>query len=202
MRTPTPLRIAMLTLHSSPVGPLGTRKTGGMSVYVRELSRHLGAAGHCIDIFTCAGDTPGQHPLYPNVRLLRLAGDLHPLPDEAGLSSAMERIAGQVDDQRRALDLHYDLIHSHYWISGGVGATLQRRWQVPHVTMFHTLGAVKNSTPCAENASSERIAQERRLAATADVVITAADREADYLVTFYDARRESIRTIACGVDLD
>jgi len=191
----------MLAIHSSPVGPLGSAKTGGMSVCVRELARQLGAAGHRVDIFTCAEAAADPQELYPNVRLIRLDDSFASPPPQAQLGQTITTIFERLDRFRRTHRLQYDLVHSHYWIAGAVGALAQAQWRVPHTVMFHTLGAVKNSTPCAENATDLRIMHERSLTASADALITAAPREADYLATFYDADPARIHIIALGVDL-
>jgi D-inositol-3-phosphate glycosyltransferase len=196
------LRIAMLSIHSSPIGPLGTRDTGGMSVYVREVSRWLGRMGHRIDIFTCAGGEYPQAALYPNVRLIHLAGALPADPSKARLPACLPGVFEAMDAYRKTHRVSYDLIHSHYWISGVVGALAQMRWRRPHLTMFHTLGAVKNSTCSGENESALRIAHERWLAMAADHVVVPAPREMQNLLDFYHARQSKISVIPCGVNLD
>ncbi len=113
----------MFSIHSSPIGELGTKNTGGMSVYIRELSRHLGVFGHCVDIYTRLNGTKHNQiiELYDNVRLIHLSagsnGYVHKLALYYYLSDflrALERFKNQEG-------LHYDLIHSHYWLSGTSG---------------------------------------------------------------------------------
>jgi len=191
----------MLSIHSSPMGPLGTRDTGGMSVYIREVSRHLGQNGHEVDIFTFQ---PGEdRDLYPNVRLIHLtienAG--HRLTKE-NMASHLPRVFEALDRHRMRDDRDYDLIHSHYWLSGGVGAMAQTRWQRPHITMFHTLAKVKNNTASGENEPDGRIAHERWLAKTVDHMIVPTAREKQNLVRYYGARPAHIGIIPCGVNLD
>jgi D-inositol-3-phosphate glycosyltransferase len=198
----TPLRIAMLSIHSSPLGPLGTQNTGGMSVYVRELSRHLGSFGHCVDIFTCVPGPSHPIPLGPNVRLIHLTGTADGEISKEHLPDHLTRIYHLLDRQRRAFGIDYDLIHSHYWISGVVGAMAQAQWRCPHLTMFHTLGIVKNISTRKENESDRRIAHERWLAKVADHIVVPAQRESDHLVHYYHARPENISVIPCGVDLN
>jgi D-inositol-3-phosphate glycosyltransferase len=196
------LRIAMLSIHSSPIGPLGTSDTGGMSVYVRELSRWLGAAGHQVDIFTCAGADEPERRLYPNVQLIRLPSAFGKVQAGENRPELLPRVFQELDDYARSHRRDYDIVHSHYWLSGVVGAMAQARWRRPHLTMFHTLGAVKNAARSGEVESQIRIAHEQWLAMTADRVIVAAQRELDHLVGFYHARRTHISVIPCGVNLD
>ncbi|RJQ65626.1 MAG: glycosyltransferase family 1 protein [Desulfobacteraceae bacterium] len=196
------LRIAMLSLHSSPIGPLGTSDTGGMSVYVRELSRWLGAAGHKIDIFTCAGGAAPETRLYPNVRLIHLGHGSDIKAARENWPEFLPDVFKVLEAYARSRHREYDIIHSHYWLSGVVGAMAQARWRRPHVTMFHTLGAVKNRTCAGEAESQLRIAHERWLAMSADRVVVAAPREMDNLIRFSHARRTHVSVVPCGVNLE
>jgi D-inositol-3-phosphate glycosyltransferase len=198
-----PLRVAMLSIHSSPLGPLGTRDTGGMSVYVRELAQWLGRMGHGVDIFTCVrtGATDALE-LHPNVRLIQLALG-------AGTDIRKECLHLQVDAVFQALDAYvrnnrraYDLIHSHYWISGLVGDKAKRHWRCPHMMTFHTLGRVKNNTAAGEKEPALRIDHEIRLIRAADAIVAPARRECDNMIRLYRAPERKIRIIPCGVNLE
>lgn len=193
----------MLSIHSSPIGPLGTRDTGGMSVYVRELARWLGQYGHQVDIFTCASpDAVEAAMLYPNVRLINLAPNG---PAEIGkeqLPLHLNAVFEALEAYRRKHALSYDLIHSHYWISGVVGVMAQVHWECPHLTMFHTLGMVKNSTASGEKEPDRRIAHEHRLARAVDMIVVPASREHENLVSLYNVETQKIRIIPCGVNLE
>lgn len=197
------LRIAMLSIHSSPLGPLGTRDTGGMSVYVRELARCLGRMGHRVDIFTCMGTGVADcTELHSNVRLIRLApGSDADIPKER-LYLHVDAVFQALDAYRRDHGLAYDLIHSHYWLSGLVGDMARRRWPCPHMITFHTLGRVKNNTPGSENEPDLRIAHEIRLVQAADAIVAPAVRERDNLIRLYRAQERKITIIPCGVNLE
>ena len=196
-----PLRIAMLSIHSSPLGPLGSVNTGGMSVYVRELARYLGTLGHEVDIFTYAPGPAEPVALSTNVRLVHL-NDAHAGKiSKEGLPDHLNAIYHLLDRHRRTHGIEYDLIHSHYWISGVVGAMAQAQWRRPHITMFHTLGLVKNLSTRNENESDRRIAHERWLAKVADHIIVPAQLEHDHLVRHYHASSANVSIIPCGVDL-
>lgn len=202
--TDTPLTVAVLSIHSSPVGPLGTRDTGGMSVYVRELARELGRLGHRIDIFTrstAAGPTPVV-ALAPNVRLIHLDGGPPGVVAKRSLPTHLPELARSLDAFRRADGRRYDLIHSHYWLSGRVGSWIRTLWDVPHLVTFHTLGAVKNRVHGDEGEPTARIEAERRLVAEADRLLVAAAREREHLVRWYGAPGAKIAVIPCGVNLE
>lgn len=197
-----PWRIALLSLHSSPIGPLGTQNTGGMSVYVRELAKWMGHHGHHIDIFTYTRGPCRQLELYPNVRLIHLLAEDAPEPSKQQMPMHLPNIFQLMDQYRQDNGIVYDLIHSHYWLSGVVGTMAQNQWNCPHLTMFHTLGAEKNHTPSRENEPIRRIAHERWLAKAADGIVVPAARERHNLLCHYHPPADKIHTIPCGVDLD
>ena len=142
------LRIAMLSAHSSPLGKLGSKDTGGMSVYVRELSRELGRRGHMVDIYTRHNRSAHDRvvELHKNVRLIHLRLGENQYLSKAEMYPHLEGFFRQLEQFKLANHLEYDLIHSHYWLSGMLGIWAQETWKRPHVAMFHSLGAVKNHT--------------------------------------------------------
>jgi D-inositol-3-phosphate glycosyltransferase len=192
----------MLSLHSSPIGSLGSRNTGGMSVYVREVSQWLGRAGHRIDIFTCAGTQAPVTRLYPNVRLITLGQGRFAQISKEELPGHLPQIAQALERVRREQAIRYDLIHSHYWLSGVAGAMIQAQWQCPHLTMFHTLGAAKNRHSAAENESALRIGQEQWLTMAVDQIVAPSPSERENIIHFYSAPRSKISVIPCGVNLE
>ncbi|MDP4727241.1 MAG: glycosyltransferase [Desulfobacterales bacterium] len=200
----TSLRIAMISIHSSPLGPLGTRDTGGMSVYIRETARELGRMGHRVDIFTRRTAKVGNPviALAENVRLVHLSTG-------NGINAPKEALHSHIADFYRALEafrnrhfLDYDLIHSHYWLSGLLGEMARESWQRPHVITFHTLGAVKNSTGVGKPEPLRRIATEKNLAATCERVLSTTAKDKVQLVRLYDAVSDKIGVVPCGVDLN
>jgi D-inositol-3-phosphate glycosyltransferase len=199
------LNIAMISVHSSPLGELGTRDTGGMSVYIRELAAVLGNRGHRVDIYTrpLPGHAPGRAiALSQNVRLVPLAfGAVADAPKRA-LHPYLDRFFLELEGFRAAANVAYDLIHSHYWLSGLVGRSAQRAWRVPHVSTFHTLGAIKNLVHAAEEEAALRIAAEHDLAGIADRLLVTSRRERDNLLRYYEAAPEKVSTVACGVNLE
>lgn len=196
------MRIAMLCVHSSPSGPLGTLNTGGMSVYVSELARWLGRQGHRIDIYTCAPGVKETVRLHANVRLIHLRGMEQFALSKEQLATRLDAVFSALEQYRRATGAAYDLIHSHYWLSAVVGAKARVLWQRPHLITFHTLGAVKNETTPGENEPPGRIAHERQLVREAEGIIVPVKSEKGHLLTLYGAFAEKVATIACGVNLD
>lgn len=199
------MRVAMLSVHSSPLARLGGKEAGGMNVYVRELARELGARGIPVDIFTRSQDraTPIVEPLACGVRVVSLhAGPAAPYDKNLVLTYLPEFVS-RVRCFADGEDLAYDVIHSHYWLSGEAALRLRRSWGVPVAHMFHTLGAMKNSVARSkeETETGRRIAIERRLMAEVDTVIAATPLDRAQMVWNYGADQERIRVVPCGVDL-
>jgi len=200
----TRLRIAMLSVHSSPLGELGSKDTGGMSVYVRELSRQLGRRGHRVDIYTRHSPDARDRvmELDPGVRLIHLRlGDNHHL-SKAEMVPHLKDFFREMEQFRSTHRLEYDLIHSHYWLSGMLGMWAQETWKCPHVVMFHSLGAVKNHTGIGGPEPEARIATESAVIKTCHRIMAPTRREKERLITFYSALPGKISVVPCGVDLE
>ena len=200
------LSVAILSVHTCPLAALGGKETGGMNVYVRQTARELGGMGVHVDVFTRSQNAtiPRIVELGPGARVIHLpAGPEAPMPREA-LHRHLDQFAAGVEDFAREEGIRYDLIHSHYWLSGVAGLRLRERWGAPLVQMFHTLGRLKNAvaqTP-AEMEPALRIAEEARIVAEADRIVAANVVERAHLVWYYGARTERIAVIPCGVDTD
>jgi D-inositol-3-phosphate glycosyltransferase len=197
------LRVAMLSVHSCPLGRLGSKDTGGMSVYIRELARELGLRGHTVDIYTRAHDlAEGQvQSIGENARVIHLqVGEVAPL-DKLVLYAHLDDVGCAVENFRRSHNLTYDLIHSHYWLSGYVGARVQAWWNVPHITMFHTLGAAKNATGIGEEEAELRVVTEEEIAGGCQRIIAATDAERESLLGCCGVSTNRVSVIPCGVDL-
>lgn len=198
------LRIAMLSLHSSPIGELGTRDTGGMSVYIRELARELGRRGHRVDIYTrlFASTYRPSTELYKNVRLVHLQAGTNAHLSKLDLYPYIADFFRDLERCRSGAGIRYDLIHSHYWLSGLLGNRARDSWGVPHLVMFHTLGAAKNNAGQAEPEPGLRIASEGHLTKACQRILAATEREKRQLIRYYGASPEKIGVVPCGVNLD
>lgn len=204
------LRIAMLSAHSCPVGKLGTKDTGGMSVYIRELACELARMGHLVDIYTRVHD-PKDRQIYElcrNARLIHLKAGQDEEIRKLVVYSHIPDFARNLEGFRKDNRLGYDLIFSHYWLSGVAGGRLQPIWRVPHMIMFHTLGAVKNTVneqlyPVpAESEPELRLEMEKRLTHECHRVIAATEKEKEALVRHYEASSDRISVVPCGVNLE
>ena len=201
---PTGLKIAMLSIHSSPIGDLGTRDTGGMSVYIREMAKELSRNGHYIDIFTQhnVGDYDPVIHLYDNVRLVYLSGGTRENISKSSLYAVLPQLFNELESFRIKENIAYDIIHSHYWLSGILGLKLQSSWNAYHLITYHTIGAVKNLTCPTENASKLRLTNEEKLAKQCDRIIVPTQKDKEYLIQYYDAPCDKIRIVPCGVNFD
>ncbi|MCH8864339.1 MAG: glycosyltransferase [Chloroflexi bacterium] len=198
------LRIAMICAHSCPVGKLGAKDTGGMSVYVRELARELARCGHAVDVYTRVHDPNDAQiiPLGDDARLIHLRAGEDSVIDKLDVFPHLPEFTRQLESFRKQNNLHYDLIYSHYWLSGWVGKQLQRRWDVPHLIMFHTLGALKNAIGIGEGEPWIRVETEKYLARSCHRVIVATEKEKRDIAFYYGTPEASIAVIPCGVNLE
>ena len=195
--------IAMLTMHSCPAGQPGTRDVGGMNVYVTHVARELAKSGCRVDIYTRSDRTHGQQvvEITPFVRVVHVkAGPIdeskHDLPDY------VPAFVNAVDAFKREQRLSYELIHSHYWLSGVAGSELSTSWNVPHVTMFHTTALTKMLARFGEQESQGRVVAERDTMADANAIIVSTEQERADISRLYGTEPEKISVLPAGVDLE
>ena len=199
-----PERIAVLSLHASPLAPLGGSKAGGANFYVRQVASTLGRAGVAVDVFTRrdAPDRPSVETFAPGARLIHVdAGPAEALENEQ-LIPFIDGFAAGVEAFRADEGLSYELIHSNYWLSVAAGERLARRWGVPHLAMFHTLAEVKLRARASEREPAERIAAERRLTLSVDRIVAATVHERQLLRQLYRVSPDRVSVIPLGVDLE
>jgi D-inositol-3-phosphate glycosyltransferase len=197
----------MLSVHTSPLARLGGKKTGGMNVYVRELARELGRRGIAVDIFT-RRDSPDlpeiDTSLGENVRVIHIhAGAPVPLDPIDVYTHVQQFAAGVIAFATRQESLSYDLIYSHYWLSGWVAHKLNEVWGIPFAQMFHTLGHMKNridSGMAGLKLPDVRINVETQIMNWADRLIAATPAERAQLLWLYRADARKIAIIPPGVD--
>jgi len=192
----------MLSAHSCPVGNLGAKDTGGMSVYIVELARELGKQGHLVDVYTRVHDPKDRqtYELGQNVQLIHLRAGEDKEIHKLAVYSYLPDFACNLENFRKDNGLQYDLVFSHYWLSAWVGKYLQQWWRVPHLTMFHTLGAVKNTIGISEDEPELRIETERDLAQNCHHIIAPTEKEKEELIRHYGVSPEKIGVIPCGVN--
>ncbi len=199
------MNIAMLSYHTCPLAILGGKNTGGMNVYVRELTRHLGMRGVHVDVFTRSQDEhipQVSHDLGYGNRVVHISVGPEFSMLKSELAEYIPEFARQIQAFSEKKGIRYDLIHSHYWMSGVAGKVLQESWAVPMVQMFHTLGLVKQSIARSsdEYEGQYRIDGENVVIDSADKIIAATEAEKAQLVTMYHTDGDRITIIPPGVD--
>ncbi|UGY92149.1 D-inositol-3-phosphate glycosyltransferase [Streptomyces gobiensis] len=201
-----PRRVAMLSVHTSPLHQPGTGDAGGMNVYIVELATQLAAIGIEVEIFTRAttGALAPAVELSPGVLVRHVdAGPYEGLTKEELPAQLCAFTHGVMQAWAGHRPGYYDLVHSHYWLSGHVGWLAADRWGVPLVHAMHTMAKVKNAA-LAEGDTPEpaaRVIGETQIVRAADRLIANTAEEAGELVRHYDAAPERTAVVHPGVNL-
>ncbi|HET7351115.1 MAG TPA: D-inositol-3-phosphate glycosyltransferase [Marmoricola sp.] len=199
-------RVAMISLHTSPLDQPGTGDAGGMNVYVLELSRRLAARGIEVDVFTRATGS-ALAPVADVSDGIRV----HHVPagpfEGLGKNELPAQLCVFAREVLRAEAYrspgYYDLVHSHYWLSGQVGALARDRWGVPLVHTMHTMAKVKNAALALGDTPEPmaRVIGEEQVVAASDMLVANTDDEAKQLIQLYDADPGRVEVVHPGVDL-
>ena len=206
LRDIRPRRVAVVSLHTSPLDQPGTGDAGGLNVYVRETSRRLAASGVEVEIFTRAvsSSLPPTIEIEPGVTVTHLrAGPFEELLKEDLPAQMCAFSAGLLRAEAGRPAGWFDVIHSHYWLSGQVGWLASERWDVPLVHSMHTMAKVKN-VELADGDRPEpqvRVIGEEQVVDSASRLIANTGDEARQLIDLYDASPRAIDVIHPGVDL-
>nr|WP_188828882.1 D-inositol-3-phosphate glycosyltransferase [Nocardia camponoti] len=201
-----PHRVAVLSVHTSPLAQPGTGDAGGMNVYVLQSAIELAKRGTEVEIFTRAtsSELPPVAEAAPGVLVRHVpAGPFEGL-DKHDLPTQLCPFTAEVMRQEaRHLPGYYDLVHSHYWLSGQVGWLTRDRWRVPLVFTPHTLAAVKNAALASGDAPEpeSRVVGETQVIAEADRLVANTAEEARQLVELYSASPNRIDVVPPGADL-
>src|SRR5215467_12965660 len=198
-------RVAMISLHTSPTARLGRNANGGLNVYVREVCNELSRRGIASDVFTRWVDAgcPAMEQLTPLSRVVYLPAG-NPALDKYRLLREVGAFTDNVESFVAGEGLAYDLIYSHYWLSGVSACTLRSRLRLPWAHTAHTLAVVKNRQ-LATGAAPEpeiRVDLEGEIARCADLLVVSTAAEADALCGAYHVPRDRLAVVAPGVDLD
>jgi D-inositol-3-phosphate glycosyltransferase len=202
------LRIAAVSLHTSPLAVPGSADAGGMNVVVLEQARALAAAGHQVDVFTRRSDreTPEVVQVESGLRVVTLdAGPSRPLAKSA-MEQAIDPFShrlGLALDEARTEGAGHDLIHSHHWFSGVAALPHARRLGIPHLQSFHSVAAPSDADSLQAGERSEsagRIPGERSTAQDSDLVVAVSEAAARSVHERYDVSLTSIEVVPPGVD--
>jgi D-inositol-3-phosphate glycosyltransferase len=194
-------RVAMLSVHTSPLAQPGAGDGGGMNVYVRSLASNLARAGVPCDVLTRAdhAEQPAVVEVERGFRVVHLAaGPVAPVPKPAlpALVDAFVDVALRYFDAEHG---SYDVLHANYWISGAAGHRLKHELDLPLVATFHTLDRVKAEAGVGDDPET-RARVEGEIVNCADLMIAATGEEREQLVTLYGAERDRVEVVPPGVD--
>ncbi len=195
-------RIATVMVHTSPLDQPGIGDAGGMNIYVLESAQRMAAMGVSVDIFTRRTDAsqPDIVEISPGVRVRHFECGHGSLTKE----QLPAHINGLSNEFLRILKTeNYDVIHSHYWISGKVAMPAAKELGIPLVHTMHTMARVKNLN-LAEGETPEpmiRVQGETQVVAAANALIANTDAEGASLVSLYDACPDTVHVVSPGVDL-
>jgi len=199
------MNIAMISYHTCPLAVLGGKNTGGMNVYVRELTRFLGRAGVHVDVFTRSQDEhipQVSHDLGNFNRVVHIPAGPETDLKKKHLAQYTDEFAQKIIKFAEKKHIQYDLVHAHYWLSGLAGKVLKDTWNVPMLQMFHTLGLMKQSVArtAEEREGAYRIEGERFVMQSADRIIAATRAELSQLESLYGLNQQKVDVIPPGVD--
>ncbi|MCB9110297.1 MAG: glycosyltransferase [Anaerolineales bacterium] len=200
------MRIAMISYHTCPLATLGGKDTGGMNVYVRDLTRELGRQGVHVDVFTRSQDEHVPHVVhelgYGN-RVVHIPAGPEEPRSKSAITEYIPEFTGGILKFAEEKGITYDVIHSHYWMSGLAAEQLSDAWGgTPIVHMFHTLGEMKNRVARSEDerAGEDRLNGERQVLRRANRIVVATLAELTQLRFLYHADANKMTVIPPGVD--
>jgi len=200
------LRIAMLSYHTCPLATLGGKDTGGMNVYVRDLTCELGRMGIHVDVFTRSQDEHVPHVVHElgfGNRVVHIPAGPEEPKSKSDIAKFIPEFVEGIKQFAAEKNIHYDVIHSHYWMSGLAAEALSDAWGgTPIVHMFHTLGEMKNRVARSEDerAGEDRLKGERQVLGRADRIVVATLAELTQLRFLYRANARKLVVIPPGVD--
>jgi len=198
------MRVAMISMHTSPLEQPGTGDAGGMNVYVHNTATQLARKGVAVDVFTRA-TRPSQGEVVevePGYRVVNVVAGPYEGLEKDDLPTQLAAFSGGVVQFVRANNLDYDLIHSHYWLSGQVGWLLADLAGIPLVHTGHTWAAVKNAYATDASESEARRICEQQLVDNAEVLVVNTEDETNELARFYDVDPGKISVVSPGADTE
>jgi D-inositol-3-phosphate glycosyltransferase len=194
--------IAMISYHTCPLASEEGKETGGMNVYVLELSRQLARVGDVVDIFTRSVDADNIPivQVAPGLRVIHLVAGPQKMISKKELIPHIPDFIKSYQEFCQKEHINYDILHCHYYLSGLIGSQIQKHF----IISFHTLALMKNLVARSEEEKEDvlRIEAERALITKSDRVIASSESEGNYLEYLYDSPKGKIVIIPPGVDTE
>lgn len=200
------MKIAVISYHTCPLSDEKDSEIGGINTYILELSKALAEKGYSIDIFTRAVDkqSPEIVEVKPGLRVIHLtAGAKTEIPKKELIPFIPEFTENLIEFIQKN-KLNYNLISSHYYLSGLIGLELKKKFKIPLFITFHTLALMKNLVARSEGEREDlqRIESEILLTKKADKIIATSESDLEYIHTLYDCPLAKIAILTPGVDLN
>jgi D-inositol-3-phosphate glycosyltransferase len=197
-----PKKIAMISMHASPLAQLGGDKSGGMNLYIKEISLRLSKLGLQVDIFTRyeLNDSSEIIEIGPGVRLVHIKAGPNKKILPAKLHRHVPAFIEGVKNFAIFENNKYDIIHSHYWLSGLIGASLSKEWNINHVTMFHTLSLAKEIALGKGSTVPVRMKAEKEIIVSANKIICSSYHEKELICSLSEISEKKVEVIPLAVD--
>ncbi len=191
--------IAVISVHGCPCIPPGSTDAGGMNVYVDRVSTRLARMGHGVRVYSRLHPGTGNVDDQRDYDLVHMPiGTLDERKEQ--LPALLPEFAAAVNKDASINQSNFDIVASHYWLSGVVGCELVNGWNIPHVTSFHTLASIKKNVRPEENEPDIRFVSEARVARDADQIVVWTDGEAAHMMSEFGLPKEKFVVIPPGVD--
>lgn len=199
-------RIAFISYHTCPLSDVEGGEIGGMNVYVLELSKQLAKKGYSIDIYTRSQDKNNQRivKVSENLRVIHIIAGKEEQIEKKKLISHIPEFLANMLDFIEGNKISYDLVYSHYYLSGIIGLQIKEKYNIPLFVTFHTLALMKNlvARDESEKESLKRIETELQLVRKADKIIATSTQDAKYLATLYSCPQSKIAILTPGINLE
>lgn len=196
-------RVAMISYHTCPLASKEGKETGGMNIYVLELSKELAKQGHRVDIFTRSQDINHEHivNVTENLRVIHTVAGPEKNISKKKLFPYMDEFVKNFCNFVKKDRIEYDILHCHYYLSGLIGLRIKKKINIPLIMTFHTLALMKNLVARSqeEKEGYARVQQERLLTKHADKIITSSEIEALYMEYLYNSLPSNIEIVSPGI---
>jgi D-inositol-3-phosphate glycosyltransferase len=198
-----PIKVAMISMHASPIARLGGYKSGGMNLYIKEIALRLSKLDVKVDIFTKKDETHDGTEIIelgPGVRIIYINAGPKKNLEPAYLEKYVDKFIDELSDFVSFENIQYDLVHSHYWLSGIIGLKIAKLWSLQHITMFHTLSLAKEMALGERSDLAHRKKIEAEIIKDVDAIICSSTHEKNLINSYIDVPDKKIHIIPLAVD--
>ena len=197
------MKIGLVSFHTCPMADLGEKDAGGMNVYLLNLATQLDSLGHTVYVFTRSHQHSEESDIPLGVRSKLLHINAGPAEStKKDLINLVFEFSRNIQIYTENADLFFDILHSHYWLSGLVGDLLSKSWQIPHVITFHTLAKTKLRALTVRDEHTSRSASEYKLMCSSDKILVLTQKEVQDINQLYGSFGSKISVVPPGVDLE